>query len=293
MKKKAFILFENNISPEEKLQLLKNCESRKNSWYICEKEFAPILEELRKTPPPLTKEAGIINSSSGKYVWKLEYLLSGQKRSVAYKTNPGKTPHRYIFRSSLPIREMRNYLHFEKLNIPVANVIAAGDERKNFILQETFILTEFLENCIDGRSFMPGGCFRAEREKLLLFCRMNLELLAKLHSACFFHKAFHPRNLLWREKRDGALEVFWIDVARCRKISSRKMSRAIIFDLHTFFHDMCLTKEETFSLVSHYAAFAPKAYIKENAEGIFELLTHFRRRLFSKRKYGLSFEENK
>lgn len=292
MKQYASILFERSASPAERLALLNRGEKRSRSWYLCETEFAPILETLRNTPPARTEENGLIYSSSGKYVWKMDYDSPSGKVTVAYKTNPGKTPWRYIFKSSLTIREMRNYLRFEELGIPVAHVVAVGDQRKNFILQETFIVTEFLENTRDGRVFMSGGTHRADREDMLAFCRLNVEQLAKLHHANIFHKAFHARNLLWRKTENGKMEVFLIDVARCRKVSSRFMPRAVIWDLHTFFRDMRLKEPEIMEVIEHYMKTAPQSYLPEGgAAAIMDELLHFRRRLFSRKKYKIISEE--
>ena len=274
--------------PRRKLQLRKSSERRRSSWYICEKEFAPILENLRHSPLPPTQENGLIYESSGKYVWQLEFFRNGRQITTAYKTNPGTPPWRYIFNSSLTIREMRNYCRFEELNIPVAKVIAAGDERKNFILQESFIATEFLHNSRDGRVFMPGGSFREDQKRRHQFCRLNLKLLAQLHNNQIFHKAFHPRNLLWRDSTPGNdMEVFWIDVDRCRKVFPCFMRRAIIVDLHTFFRDMLLSCTETMELIQYYTTLAPQQYLPGTAEEILQQLIHFRRRAFSQKRYKI------
>ena len=281
-----FVLFERTSAPECKLKLLNRSEKRRSSWCLCEQNFAPVLKKLRETPPPRSAEAGLIYSSSGKYVWQISSGIPGAAAVTAYKTNPGKTPWRYIFNSSLPVREMRNYLRFEQLGLPVAEVVAAGDIRKNFILQETFIVTGFLENTCDGRQFMPGGSHRDEAGKRHEFCRRNLELLAQLHRAKYFHKAFHPRNLLWRTTA-AEMEIFWIDVARCRPVYSWQMPRAVIVDLHTFFRDMRLERQETLELLRVYAAAAPAQFLPGNAEELLEKLIRFRRRLFSRKRYRL------
>lgn len=283
-------LFSLSDPPQERLQILNSSEKRRCSWCICEKEFVSELKKLRCTPPDLSPESGLIYESSGKYVWKKTYINASGEQVVAYKTNPGKTPWRYIFKSSLPIREMRNYLLFEELGLPVAQVIAAGDVRKNFILKETFIVTGFLENSRDGRVFMPGGQYQNDDIRRDHFCRINLALLAKLHHADIFHKAFHPRNLLWRDS-DTGMEVFWIDVARCRKVPSRKMPRAVIVDLHTFFRDMRLTKDETMALLEYYYTLAPAQYLPASAAAIMDGLIHFKRHTFGKKQYKLFREE--
>ena len=289
-KRYAVTLFDSTMSADEKLKALNRAEKRFSSWFIADREFAPLLEDLRNAPPPATAEAGLIYTSAGKYVWKLECPASRGKTVIAYKTNPGKTPWRYILKSSLTVREVRNYLRFEKLGIPVAPVIAVGDDRKNFILKETFIITGFVTDTADGLQFMEGGKFHSDTENKLIFCKLNLELLARLHHASIFHKAFHPRNLLWRNT-GREMEIFWIDVARCRIVSRRQMFYAVIQDLHTFFSDMRLTRTQTAELLEYYCTLAPKQYLPGTAQELLDKLIHFRRRLFSKKKYKL-FAEN-
>ena len=286
----AVTFFDGSMNADEKLKLLNRAEKRRTSWYIAHREFAPLLEELRKNPLPATPEAGLIYTSAGKYVWKLECPTPQGSTVIAYKTNPGKTPWRYIFKSSLPVREVRNYLRFEKLGIPVAPVMAVGDDRENFILKETFIITGFVKDTADGTQFMEGGSFYTDTENKLIFSRLNLELLAKVHHASVFHKAFHPRNLLWRGT-GKEMEIFWIDVARCRPFPRRKMRYAVIKDLHTFFSDMRLTRTQVAELLEYYCTLAPKQYLPETPEKLLDKLINFRRRLFKKKKYRL-FADN-
>ena len=78
------IVFERDSAPETILQLLNRSEKRSTSWAICEKNFAPVLKKLRDTPPPRTPEAGLIYSSSGKYVWKLSMIKRNQDKTIVF-----------------------------------------------------------------------------------------------------------------------------------------------------------------------------------------------------------------
>ena len=183
---------------------LKKVHSFFASWNYVEKGFEDILCDLRSDTPEMSAKAGLINESSGKKVWHLvRKNRNGIAYDFAYKINPGKTPWRYIFKSSLAAREAENYMMFEQLNIPTAHVLAAGDIRKNFILKENFIATRFIGGSHDGRIFMPGGEMRAETELRKEFTCKHLSLLAEIHDNMIFHKAFHPRNLLWRNSGNG------------------------------------------------------------------------------------------
>ena len=65
------------------------------------------------------------------------------------------------------------------------------------------------------------------------------------------------------------------------------MPRAVIVDLHTFFRDMRLERQETLELLRVYAAAAPAQFLPGNAEELLEKLIRFRRRLFSRKRYRL------
>ena len=190
---------------------------------------------------------------------------------------------RYLVRSSLPAREARNLQRFHDLGIPTAHVLAVGDVRHNFLLKQSYLVTEFLPDTADGRIFMPGGNLAQDMERRLTFTRMHLALLAKIHEHCFFHKAFHPRNLLWRE-RDGRMEVFWIDVARCRRVRPFRMKRAMIMDLHTYFRDMLFPRETVRTLLGEYLTMRSPGSFRGNAQDLLEELIHFKRHLFALRR---------
>ena len=278
-----------NTELERRLRLLNRKESRFRSWRLAEPGFEGILKELRETPPPPAEEEGLIYTSSGKRVWHLRRESGGKVYDFAYKTNPGKGL-RYITNSSLPVRETRNYLLLESLGIPVPHVLAVGDARRFFILKETFLATEFIADTRDGMDFTPGGPLYADTEKKMVFCRLHLEQLAKIHNANIFHKSYHPRNLLWRE-RGGEMEIFLIDVPRCRRERPSGMFRAAVTDLHSFFRDMRMPRAQVEELVACYLQFrAPGT--APTAKEVLDALIHFRRRLFSRKKYKLFAEED-
>ena len=262
-------------------------ESRFSSWSYAEKGFEDILSELRSGTPAMSKSAGLINESSGKMVWRLARSANGREYDFAYKINPRKTPWRYIFSPSLAVREAENYCMFEAMGLPVAHVLAVGDVRKFFILKENFIATTYIPGTRDGREFMPGGAFRENDDLLREYTRQNFLLLARIHDNNVFHKAFHPRNLLWREN-DGKLEVFWIDVARCRKVGKRRMDRAVLVDLHTYFRDMKLTYEELEEYVGYYLANRCNGTYTGGKTALINALFKFRRRMFSRKRYTIT-----
>ena len=259
-------------------------ESRFASWSWCEEGFEDILTSLRSKRP----EDGFINESSGKLVWHLKKSADGRQYDFAYKINPGKTPWRYILKPSLAMREALNYRMFEELGIPVAHVLAVGDVRKNFILKENFIVTSFIDASLDGRCFMPGGKMQYEAELRFEFTLRNMELLAKIHDSGIFHKAFHPRNLLWKGNL-GNIQVYWIDVARCRRVKGMlSMKKAVLTDLHTFLCDMRPTRMELEQVVEHYLHCRKKGGYPGGVKGLIDDLYGFSRRLFSSRRYVLT-----
>lgn len=258
-----------------------------SSWRTAVSGFADVLVRLRKHPLSEDSAHRKINESNGKIVW---HCRDGTF-DFAYKTQAGKKPWRYLFQDSLPVRECRHYRMLEKLGFPIPDALAVGDTRICGILRESFLVTGFLEDTCDGRIFMPGGKFHTGQESLRhAYCEGHLKLLALAHDNGLFHKAFHPRNLLFRQRGNSTtLEFFWIDVARLRKMNCFNAHRAVIVDLHTFFRDMLLSKQETLALLRVYTAARKRGNIP-SAEQILRNLVSFKRHLFSKKRYRL-FDE--
>jgi tRNA A-37 threonylcarbamoyl transferase component Bud32 len=258
------------------------------SWRSALPEFAAALARLRDGELMEDDAHKLINVSNGKYVWRCQ----DGGFDFAYKTQRGKTPWRYLFRPSLPVRECRHYQMLAELGIPSARVLAVGETRRYCLLRESFLVTAFLEGTRDGRCFMPGGEFRDGHDDLRRqFCREHLRYLAILHEHQWFHKAFHLRNLLFRQKADGQLECFWIDVARLRPVTHRQMARAILVDLHTFFRDMQPPRAEVEELVRYYVSCRQSPCA--DAASLLEGMMGFKRRLFSSKKYTIFAEERK
>ena len=274
---------------ERKLQLLNRTESRFRSWQLAEPGFEGILKDLRENPPPPTAEGGMIYKASGKRVWHLRREAGGKVYDFAYKTNPGKARLRYIVNSALTVREVRNYLLLESLGLPVPRILAVGDVRRFFILEETFLVTGFIADTRDGRDFDPRGPLYGDVEKKMRYCKLHFEQLAKIHNANVFHKSYHPRNLLWRERGDK-MEIFLIDVPRCRREKPSGMFRAAVTDLHSFFRDMIMPRAQVEELVAYYLKFRTPG-TAPTAEEVLDALIHFRRRPFSRRKYKIFAEE--
>lgn len=268
------------------LKSLDSAERHMTSWSLCAPGFEKILARLRSKPPVEDDTHKFLSESSGKFVWRVCDSEDGCSYDFAYKTQNGKKPWRYLFRSSLPVRECRNYSNFEELGIPVAEVLAVGDTRRFFRLIESFLVTRFIENTRDGRAFMENGEFHKGHDSLREeFCRINMKLLAKIHDADYYHKAFHPRNLLWRGGTDEPMEVFWIDVARCRRFPRAMMHKAMIVDLHTFFRDMKMKRSEVLATLQCYVECRPEKNL--SADRLLQELLSYKRRLFSRKTYTI------
>ena len=174
------------------------------SWSASIPAFAETLARLRKGALKEGETCSQIYESAGKYVFRGK--MDGF--DFAYKTQQGKAFWRYLFRNSLPLRECFHYAVLRNLGIPVPQVLAVGDTRKCFILKESFLVTEFLDRTEDGRVFMPGEKFRSGHEELRhAFAEKHLRELAKLHDGGYFHKAFHPRNRLFRGDSPEEMEI--------------------------------------------------------------------------------------
>ena len=224
----------------------------------CAEGFREQLEFLERHPE-LRGDAGKLSDRAGKLVWRIELPPELGGSTVALKFCEGKAPWRYILNLSHPAREWRNYQALYQLGVPAAEVLAYGESRRGWKIESAFIVTRFLDGTRDGRDFMPGGKLRDDVGMRRRFCELVSPQLAKLHRHGFFHKALHPRNVLYRGATPEEMEIFFIDVARCRIRFRSMMKGAILFDLYTPLRDLELPAEESREFLAGYLKNFPDA----------------------------------
>ena len=218
----------------------------------CASGFEEALEYLKRHDD-LRNEASLLTNSSGKLVWRIPLPDEFGGGSVAWKFCEGKTPWRYIINLSHPAREWRNYRAISGLGIPCGEVLAFGEERKyGWKLENSFIVTRFIEGTRNGCDFMPGGPRRDDVAMRKRFCALIAPEIAKMHRHGFYHKALHARNILWRGDTPETMEIFFIDVARCRIRFGFALPWVIRFDLYTPLRDLELPADESVEFLRLY-----------------------------------------
>ena len=246
----------------------------------CAENFREQLAFIERHPE-LRGNGNLLTDSSGKQVWKIELPPESGGGTVAYKFCEGKKPWRYVLNLSHPAREWRNYQALYKLGIPAPEVLAYGETRNGWKIVDSFIVTRFLEGTRDGRDFMPGGKRRDDVALRKRFCELAAPHLATLHRHNFFHKALHPRNIIYRGETPETLEIFFIDVARCRIRFKWLMKGAILFDLYTPLRDLALPAEESRKFLAAYLENYPDAPFDSAA---------LEKRLRAYRRHGKKFD---
>ena len=230
---------------------------------------------------PEARNAGnLLTDRAGKQVWRVE--LPDGRGAVAYKYCEGKAPVRYILHLSHPGREWRNYQAIRRMGIPAGEVLAFGETRKHhWKIENSFIITRFIENTRNGIDFMPGGRLCGDAAMRRRYCALIAPEIAKMHRHGFYHKALHPRNILYRGDTPEAMEVFFIDVARCRMRFRGAMKQPVLFDLYTPLLDLKLPADEARAFLAVYRAEFPDCPFT---------LDELERRLTCFRRHGKTFD---
>ena len=158
------------------------------TWAWSDPSMLKILDDLRSDP-----------EKYGKVIWatrrkKVYRLILPDGTSVAYKTGCPNKKFRYMFVQSSGLREMINYRIFRNaFNIPLVQLLAGGEVKRGPILQNAWIMTRFAEGYEDGRVLATADA--QTRKDFLAF---NIPLIAKLHKAGCYHRAFRPYNKIGR-----------------------------------------------------------------------------------------------
>ena len=228
-----------------------------NSWQWLRTDFAEDFHQLTA--------AGADRVDSGsEIIWKTrhKYTLKIQApsgRVIAFKRCHSLRLFPYLFYSTPTTREAQNYQKLQSLGLPMAKLLAVGDDRKCFRPNSCFIVTEFAINYLDGRAFYPGGELETETGWRDEFCRRNFELIAKLHDAGIYHRGFTPANELWRKRpapdeQGNQLDIIWIDVASCRKLPGVILRRKIPDDFVNFLRFFQFSEAEYRNFLQAYCS---------------------------------------
>ena len=235
--------------------------SRIHSWHWNRGDFDSqwrhICERLAADPA----SGELLSQTSFKEVRLLTVPAEGGEFRVAYKVYREKRLFRYLLRPSLAAREARGFDVVAELGIPAVEVLALGERRRLFDVVEAYFVTRFSE----GAGTMD--CFHKSPERhdlLLSLLRENIARLGRMHAAGYIHGGLHPRNILWRESADGAVESIWIDLATVRRVSlDRSGWKLILTDLSDLAEKFALTQPELDMLMAEYRKVCdlPVAYV--------------------------------
>lgn len=241
--------------------------SLRTSWEYVKEGFLPELKLLEEKG--LLSETGpgeMIWETKSKYVLKVPLSTGGF--AVVKKYRRISKPAKFLLRLSPCGLEACNFGRFEKLAIPLPELLAVGETREFFRLKTAFIITRFAEGFLDGRAFAPQGKFRENSALRKEFLRRNVMELAQLHDARILHRGFTPANLMWKERavpddKGHRLELLWIDLASCRKRPYFIINALCAGELEMLFAPLELTRELREELIVLYCGTRKKFPPKE------------------------------
>ncbi|MBR2373627.1 MAG: hypothetical protein IKA87_05295 [Lentisphaeria bacterium] len=226
------------------------------SWCYVREDFAVKFEELYET--------GFFDENGpAEHIWetKSKFVLKvpvAENKFAVYKSYRRiSKPAKFILRPSPCGFEAENYQLIKKCGIPVPELSAVGDVRRNFRLKTAFLVTEFAENFRDGRDFLSGGIRNGDKELKDEFICGHLELLARCHDAGILHRGFTPANLLYKlrsapDEKGRQLELMWIDVASCRRRPMFLLNSMCLQDLEQLFSYFDFSQEEKQKFTAFY-----------------------------------------
>jgi len=94
-------------------------------------------------------------------------------------------------------REWQNLLWFKKIGIPVAKVVAYGQETKGIVVQRGILITEELQNCYDlSHLVRHQPALFNQRDWLDRVSHQLAHIARTLHHHHFAHNDFKWRNIL-------------------------------------------------------------------------------------------------
>ncbi len=173
---------------------------------------AAFLKYFALPEPPLTTAVVVTP--------KTVTLPDRSTRTVFYKLYEYGSPSwRFWGRRSKARCEFDNYAVFEKLGIPTARRVAAGEVRDALgRLCRAFVVTEEIPRAWALPQFVEEFCpSRATEDSRRLrdeLCRQMAGLVRRIHDAGFFHNDLVWRNILVTWTPPEPPKIWWIDCPR-------------------------------------------------------------------------------
>lgn len=229
-----------------------------SSWCYVKDSFLKEFETL-------SKRGEFSESGSGENIWDtgkkfvLKISLDGGGAVVYKSFRSVAKPAKFILRPSPCGFEAHNYSLIGALGIPLPELLAAGDTRKNFILENAFLITRFAEGFYNGRQLLKGELFEERSDLMEELLRRNMPLLARCHDAGIIHRGFTLANLMWRElpepdSEGNKLELLWIDLGSCRRRPVFLINFLCHLDLELLFKHPDLSNGQKSELIELYCA---------------------------------------
>lgn len=232
--------------------------SRFRSWRWVRKDFGEALDWIMGHPHDVRR--GIYMSDTpGKEVWRLTVPSRFGGKEYVLKTYLFPKTFWDTFEESEALKEARNYAALEGIGVPAARVMACGETRLLGKVKESFIITGYIADTVDGSALMPGGYLWDKTDIRMAFSQKTLAILAHTHQCGFLHQDFHPRKLLiGNVENPDELTVTLIDVANgLYKARGSANMLSVAKDLFTFFVDMRLSADEIRLLCGYYLEHNP------------------------------------
>lgn len=201
----------------------------------------------------------VIWKTKQKYVLK---AVASSGTTFAYKSyRKIRGTLKYLFRASPCCMEKRNFQLLTDCGIPLPKQLAVGEVRQAGRLKTAFIATDFAEGYADGRDFMPASNVINDAALLDEFIFRYLTMLARIHDNNILHRGFTPANLLYKlrqtpDEQGNKLDLMWIDVASCRKMSRFMLKCSLSVDFEQFFRFFDFDDDVLLKYLRHYCAAA-------------------------------------
>ena len=232
--------------------------SRWGNWLWAAEGYEEAVDWLLSHPKNIRKGT-YLSYSSFKEVWRYTLPAGFGGETIIYKYfDYNRESLESRLKLSMATNEAINSAALREVGVPVAEVLACGEDRHVGFLRGAFLITRCVLDSLDGSVLMPKGSLRDRDNLRYGFAKMAMEGIAKAHLSGCFHSEFRAQKLLFpMECDEDNPQVTWIDVAKCQFTPEISMKRAILLDLVRFFVDLRLSAAEIKKLCNHYLQFNP------------------------------------
>jgi len=223
------------------------------SWTVLNGLDNSLLENLypRLNNFSTSSEFSVVKNNNARTALFYKPKQSAPEQFFVKLYKKGKPGHKlkHILVPSKALSEWKKLLHFNSIGLPSPKPLAFSEKKRFGLLDESCLLIEAIPSALPFNQYIETSNLSPEKKKKLIADLARF--IKNLHDNNVFYRDLHLGNILVREKKDTAFELFFIDLHRAA-LTGKLFEWMKIKDIAQLLNSVFFSEAETLSFITEY-----------------------------------------